>query len=104
MMGREQTIRSGKEAGHVVSSIVGGTDSYEFFGGVHGAYRGGTRRVRLLTGTGVWYNRTHVVPIRWVYVVDRQGTHRDDCVFSTDVTLSPRRCCAWRRACSDCSA
>ena len=54
-------------------------------------YGGGTRRVQLLTGTGVWYNRTHVVPIRWVYVVDRQGTHRDDCVFSTDVTLSPRR-------------
>ncbi len=54
-------------------------------------YGGGTRRVRLLTGTGVWYNRTHVVPIRWVYVVDRQGTHRDDCVFSTDVSLSPRR-------------
>ncbi len=54
-------------------------------------YGGGTRRVRLLTGTGLWYNRGRAVPIRWVYVVDLQGTHRDDCVFSTDVTLTPQR-------------
>lgn len=54
-------------------------------------YGGGTRRVRLLTDTGVWYNRGRAVPIRWVYVVDRQGTHRDDCVFSTDVTMTPQR-------------
>ena len=54
-------------------------------------YGGGRRRVRLRTGTGVWYNRKQVVPIRWVYVVDQQGTHRDDCVFSTDVRMSPER-------------
>ncbi|MFQ5804800.1 MAG: transposase [Candidatus Methylomirabilales bacterium] len=54
-------------------------------------YGGGTRQVRLLTGTGLWYNRGRAVPIRWVYVVDLEGTHRDDCVFSTDVNLSPRR-------------
>jgi len=53
-------------------------------------YGGGTRKVRLLTGTGLWYNRgRRLVMIRWVYVVDREGTHRDDCLFSTDSTLSP---------------
>jgi len=54
-------------------------------------YGGGTRRVRLLTGTGLWYNHGIAVEVRWVYVQDRQGTHRDDCVFSTDVSLSPER-------------
>ncbi len=54
-------------------------------------YGGGRRRVRLLSGTGLWYNRGRAVPIRWVYVVDLQGTHRDDCVFSTDVAMSPTR-------------
>ena len=52
-------------------------------------YGGGSRRVHLLTGTGLWYNRGRVVPIRWVYMVDLEGTHRDDCVFSTDVAMSP---------------
>lgn len=52
-------------------------------------YGGGSRRVHLLTGTGLWYNRGRAVPIRWVYVVDREGTHRNDCVFSTDVAMSP---------------
>lgn len=54
-------------------------------------YGGGTRRVRLLSGTGLWYNRGRAVPIRWVYVVDLQGTHRDDCLFSTDVAMLPTR-------------
>lgn len=54
-------------------------------------YGGGTRQVKLLTGTGVWYNRGRAVPIRWVYVVDQEGTHRDDCIFSTDVTMAPQQ-------------
>ncbi|MEK7751405.1 MAG: transposase [Acidobacteriota bacterium] len=54
-------------------------------------YGGGRRRVRLLSGTGLWYSRGVAVEIRWVYVKDRQGTHRDDCVFSTDTALSPER-------------
>lgn len=54
-------------------------------------YGGGARRVSLLTGTGLWYNHGRAIAIRWVYVVDRQGTHRDDCIFSTDITLSPER-------------
>lgn len=47
--------------------------------------------MRLLTGMGLWYNHGRAVMIRWVYVVDREGTHRDDCIFSTDITLSPER-------------
>ncbi len=54
-------------------------------------YGGGTRRVRILSETGLWYNRGRAVPIRWVYVVDLEGTHRDDCLFSTDVGRSPTR-------------
>jgi hypothetical protein len=54
-------------------------------------YGGRTRRVRLLSGTAVWYNRRRAVPIRWVYVMDQQGTHRDDCIFSTEVTMPPGR-------------
>ena len=54
-------------------------------------YGGGRRRVRLLTGTGLWYNRGRAVEIRWVYVVDRDGTHRDDCILSTNINLSPPR-------------
>ncbi len=54
-------------------------------------YGGATRKVGLLTGTGVWYNRRRAVPIRWVYIVDRQGTHRNDCVFTTDVSMPPAR-------------
>ena len=45
----------------------------------------------LLTGTGLWYSHGVATEIRWVYVRDRQGTHRDDCIFSTDVSLSPKR-------------
>jgi hypothetical protein len=52
-------------------------------------YGGGRRRVGLLSDTGLWYNKGRAVPIRWVMVVDVDGTHRDDCVFSTDVSLSP---------------
>ena len=52
-------------------------------------YGGGSRRVHLLSNTGLWYNRGRAVPIRWVYVVDLEGTHRDDCVFSTDVATPP---------------
>jgi hypothetical protein len=54
-------------------------------------YGGGRRRVRLLTGAGLWYNGGRAVDVRWVYVQDRQGTHRDDCFFSTDPSLSPKQ-------------
>jgi hypothetical protein len=55
-----------------------------------GWYGGGTRRVGTLSGTGHWYKSGRgLVPIRWVFVRDRDGTHRDEFFFSTDPTLDP---------------
>lgn len=51
-------------------------------------YGGGTRRVGLLSRTGHWYKSgAGLVPIRWVFVRDREGTHRDEFFFSTDPSL-----------------
>jgi hypothetical protein len=53
-----------------------------------GWYGGGTRRVRSVTGTGHWYKSGHgLVPVRWVFVRDGEGTHRDEYFFTTDVGL-----------------
>jgi DDE superfamily endonuclease/Archaeal putative transposase ISC1217 len=52
-------------------------------------YGGGQRDIAVVTGTGHWYKGGEgLVPVRWVYVHDRTGTHRDDYFFSTDVDLS----------------
>lgn len=54
-------------------------------------YGGGQRRVELVTGTGHWYQSGRgLVEIRWVYVHDLTGTHRDDYFFTTDAGLSPK--------------
>lgn len=53
-------------------------------------YGGGTRRVGTLSRVGHWYKSgAGLVPIRWVFVRDRDGTHRDEFFFSTDPKLSP---------------
>jgi hypothetical protein len=53
-------------------------------------YGGGTRQVRVLTGTGHWYQSGRgLAPLRWVFVEDRSGTHREEYLFSTDLTLTP---------------
>jgi hypothetical protein len=53
-------------------------------------YGGGTRRVAVVTCTGHGYKAgCGRVPIRWVLVEDRTGTHRDEDVFSTDPGFSP---------------
>jgi hypothetical protein len=53
-------------------------------------YGGGTRRVGLRSGVGHWYKSgCGLVPVRWVFVRDRDGTHRDEYFFTTDVTLDP---------------
>jgi DDE superfamily endonuclease len=55
-----------------------------------GWYGGGTRRVAVATGTGHWYKSGRgLVPLRWVFVEDRTGTHRDEYFFTTDPTLTP---------------
>ncbi len=57
---------------------------------VVGWYGGGTRQVRVLTCTGHWYKSGRgLVPVRWVFVEDRTGTHRDEYLFSTDPALAP---------------
>jgi DDE superfamily endonuclease len=53
-------------------------------------YGGGTRRVEAATGTGHWYKGgCGLVPVRWVFVKDATGTHRDEYLFTTDVELAP---------------
>jgi hypothetical protein len=52
-------------------------------------YGGGQRRVEWVSGTGHWYRAGKgLVPIRWVFVHDLQGTHRDEYFYTTDTTLS----------------
>ncbi len=54
-----------------------------------GWYGGGRRRVETLTGTGHWYKAGRgLVAIRWVFVRDTTGTHRDEYFYTTDVGLS----------------
>ncbi len=51
---------------------------------------GGTRRVSLASGRGHWYKAGRgLVPLRWVLVRDRQGTHRDEYFYATDPAMSP---------------
>ncbi len=51
-------------------------------------YGGQNRRVELTSGTGQWYKGgAGLVPVRWVFVHDGQGTHRDEYLYSTDPDL-----------------
>jgi hypothetical protein len=55
-------------------------------------YGGTTRTIEVVTGTGHWYRIGEtLVEVRWVYVHDCTGTHRDEYFFTTDVTLSPQQ-------------
>lgn len=55
-------------------------------------YGGKTRRVELIDGQGMWYRSGRgVVPVRWVFVKDRQGSHRDEYLFSTDPAMTPEQ-------------
>jgi DDE superfamily endonuclease/putative transposase ISC1217 len=54
-----------------------------------GWYGGGSRRVEVVTGSGCWYKSGRgLVPLCWVFVHDRSGTHRDEYFFSTDAALT----------------
>jgi hypothetical protein len=54
-------------------------------------YGGGRRRVEVITGSGCWYRSGRpLVPLRWVFVRDRTGTHRDEYFFTTDPAMSPQ--------------
>jgi hypothetical protein len=51
-------------------------------------YGGKSRRVELVSGEGQWFKAAEgLVPVRWVFVHDLQGTHRDEYFYSTDSTL-----------------
>jgi len=50
-------------------------------------YGGGRQDVEVVTGSGHWYKAGEgLVPVRWVYVHDLTGTHRDEHFYSTDLT------------------
>jgi hypothetical protein len=52
-------------------------------------YGGGRRDVEVIAGTAHWYQAGQpLVPVRWVWVHDRTGTHRDEYFFTTDVRWS----------------
>jgi DDE superfamily endonuclease len=55
-------------------------------------YGGGWRRVEVVSGTGQWYQSgCGLVAVKWVFVHDRSGTHRDEYFFSTDLALTERQ-------------
>jgi hypothetical protein len=55
-----------------------------------GWYGGGKRTVQTLEGIGHWYKAGRgLVPLRWVFVRDTTGTHRDEYFFTTDPALTP---------------
>jgi len=54
-------------------------------------YGGGRRDVEVVSGTGHWYKAGQgLVPVRWVYVHDLTGTHRDEYFYSTDPGQPPQ--------------
>jgi hypothetical protein len=54
-------------------------------------YGGGERKVEIVSSIGLWFKGYHSTEIRWVYVHDLTGTHRDEYFFSTDTTLTPKQ-------------
>jgi hypothetical protein len=54
-------------------------------------YGGGRRDVAVVSGRGHWYKGgAGLVAVRWVYVHDQTGTHRDEYFYTTDLTLTPK--------------
>jgi hypothetical protein len=55
-------------------------------------YGGSTRDIEIVTGTGHWYRIGEaLVEVRWVYVHDCTGTHRDEYFLTTDITMTPQQ-------------
>jgi len=52
-------------------------------------YGGGQRDVETVSGPGQWYQEGQgLVAVRWVFVHDLTGSHRDEYFFTTAVTMS----------------
>jgi hypothetical protein len=59
-------------------------------------YGGSDRQVELTGDTGQWYKAGKgLVPVRWVFVHDIQGTHRDEYFYTTDTSLSLEQIVSW---------
>jgi hypothetical protein len=55
-------------------------------------YGGKRRQVAVVTGTGHWSKSGYgLVLVRWVFVEDLSGTHRDEYLFTTDINLTPKQ-------------
>jgi hypothetical protein len=55
-------------------------------------YGGTTRDIAIVTGTGHWYRIGEAwVAVRWVYVHDCTGTHRDEYCFTPNLRLGPQQ-------------
>jgi hypothetical protein len=55
-------------------------------------YGGTTRHVEVVSQRAHWYKTSHgLVPVRWVFVHDCTGTHRDEYFFTTDSGMSPKQ-------------
>lgn len=55
-------------------------------------YGGKKRRVELVSETGHWYKGGEgLVPVRWVFVHDLDGTHRDEYFYTTDPRMKPEQ-------------
>jgi hypothetical protein len=54
-------------------------------------YGGGRRNVAVVSGVAHWYKAGDgLVLLRWVFVHDRTGTHRDEYFMSTNVEMTPQ--------------
>jgi hypothetical protein len=75
--------------GEVVARSAGQRATVSWYGGTD-------RQVELVSGTGQWYKAGQgLVPVRWVFSHDIQGTHRDEYFYSTDPTLEPAQIISW---------
>ncbi len=55
-----------------------------------GWYGGGERRIEYVSDAGHWFKSGKgLVELRWVFVRDVQGTHRDQYLYCTDPALTP---------------
>jgi DDE superfamily endonuclease len=55
-------------------------------------YGGSIRHIEIVTGTGHWYRIGEtLVAVRWVFVHDCTGTHRDEYLFTTNLRLCPKQ-------------
>lgn len=59
-------------------------------------YGGGRRRVEFVSDIGWWYKGGNgLVPVRWVFVHDLTGTHRDEYFYTTEPSLKPTQIISW---------